>query len=101
SIERPVERNRVVAVVVPGNINLASGTHKGNGADRATGTMGIIGARGAKSGAMIRRMCQANTATARAAVRCIPCDVNLVFKWTSRTRVHRDHRLIIEMVGAA
>src|SRR5579864_222806 len=100
SIERAVERDRAVAKVVPGDIDLALRTNEGNCADPSARSAGIIRTGNAERCPVIGGCGNPSPPAGRAAGSGIPCQIEIVAERAERVGIGRDHGLVVEMILA-
>src|SRR5258708_31142038 len=100
AVKRAIEGDHIVVQIVPGNVQLALGADKGNGADGFAGARGSIRAGDDKSFAMVRRMPDADAAGGCSARGRVPGDVHRIAPRTRKVRIGRNHGLVVENAAA-
>src|SRR5712664_2025445 len=101
AVERAIESDQIIFVIVPGYIDFAVGAHKRHSANTLARAGGVVNASETKSSSGIRRASEVNATVSRVPpTGGIPSRVNTVAEGARRIGVGRNHRLVIEVVRA-
>src|SRR5882672_6812440 len=102
AVERAIESDQIIFVIVPGHIDFALGTDKGHGANALTRAGGVVNARNRKSRSGVGGAREADAAVdGVSSTGGIPSHVDAVAEEARWIGVGRNHGLVIEVVRAA